>query len=80
MDREETFRQASGTGRPQLAVLGETDEITSLEKAKSVGIEDVVVVQGAGHDVVRREAGEVAEAMGRFWRNLGGKTAASKSA
>ncbi|KXJ87288.1 putative valacyclovir hydrolase [Microdochium bolleyi] len=67
MDREETFRQASASGKAMLAVLGEKDDITSLEKVRNVGVEAVVVVNGAGHGVVRLQAGEVARAIGQFW-------------
>lgn len=70
MDREEIFKKACATGKPRFAVLGEHDDITDLSKLQAVGVEEVVIVQGAGHAVVRERANEVAKAIEGFWRGL----------
>ncbi|KAH7012702.1 Alpha/Beta hydrolase protein [Microdochium trichocladiopsis] len=70
MDREEVFEKASATGKPRFAVLGEHDGLSNLGKVQAVGIEEVVVVEGAGHAVVRAQAKEVCQAIEGFWRGL----------
>nr|AFO85416.1 valacyclovir hydrolase [Claviceps paspali] len=71
VDREEMFRKASSTGKPRMAVLGELDDLSSREKVMRVGVENVVVIPGARHDVVRQQADEVGHVIGVFWRNKG---------
>lgn len=69
-DNHEAMGQAVGRGIPCLAVLGERDGICSEGDVEGVGMRDVVVVPGVGHEVVRERAGEVAGFICGFWRSL----------
>lgn len=64
------YVKAVATGIPVLAVLGETDDVVYEQDLRDVGVNNVHVVQGAGHAVVREKVPEVAGFIGDFWRGL----------
>lgn len=68
--QEEVYRQAVKTGIPIIAVLGEIDDVVFEKNLKEVGVENVKVVKGVGHAVVRQEVAEVAKHIGAFWKGL----------
>ncbi|KAH0394050.1 alpha/beta-hydrolase, partial [Aureobasidium melanogenum] len=68
--QEEAFQKAAKMGVPILAVLGETDDVVFEKDLRAVGVENVVVVQGVGHAVVRQKVSEVAGQIGKFWKGL----------
>jgi pimeloyl-ACP methyl ester carboxylesterase len=70
MGQEEVFRAAVENKIPMMAVLGETDDVVFEKDLRGVGVEDVVVVRGVGHGVVRQEVGEVVKHIGKFWKGL----------
>ncbi|KAJ6557501.1 Alpha/Beta hydrolase protein [Mycena capillaripes] len=69
---EEFTRAAQGVPHI-LAILGELDEVCSKEDLVAVGVqlENVVVVEGVGHGLVRQRVGAVARPIGGFWEGLG---------
>jgi pimeloyl-ACP methyl ester carboxylesterase len=69
MDNDELFVKARALGIPSLVVLGEKDGLSTEEEIKDFGFE-VEVVPGAGHAVVRENAGEVAGLISRFWKGV----------
>lgn len=71
LDSHSQFSKASQTGIPNLAVLGEMDEIVSEEQLKEHGFNNVFVVQKTGHGVVREKVDEVAALISSFWNSLG---------
>lgn len=68
-ENQALFRRARGTGVPMLAVLGELDELSTVDEVRELGLETRVVM-GAGHAVVREQAEEVAERIGEFWTSV----------
>lgn len=70
MDRHEEFKKVKGMGIRSLCVLGENDPVCGVADLRSVGFEDVVVVKGAGHGVVRENVAEVADYIEEFWKTL----------
>ncbi|KAJ4007362.1 hypothetical protein NW752_007659 [Fusarium irregulare] len=72
MDSNSQFAQASKVGVPNLAVLGEKDDLVSKEQLESHGFENVFVVKDVGHGVVRDRADEVAGLVTKFWNGLDG--------
>jgi pimeloyl-ACP methyl ester carboxylesterase len=70
MGQEEVFRAAVMTDIPIIAVLGKTDDVVFEKDLKAIGLDNVVVINGVGHGVVRQEVGEVAKYIGEFWEAL----------
>ncbi|KAL5339436.1 Alpha/Beta hydrolase protein [Aspergillus crustosus] len=70
MDRHEDYRETVRRGVKVFVVLGEKDEVCSVEDLAEVGVDNVVVVPGVGHGVVRERAKEVAELVEGFWNEL----------
>jgi pimeloyl-ACP methyl ester carboxylesterase len=68
MGQEEVFRAGVETQIPTIAVLGETDDVVFEKDLKAIGLDNVVVVKGVGHGVVRQEVGEVAKIITTFWK------------
>lgn len=68
--QEEVYRKAAKTRIPIVAILGETDDVVFEKDLKEVGVENVRVVKGAGHAVVRQEAAVVAKHIEEFWKEL----------
>lgn len=67
IDNDQLFIDARKLGLPALVVLGENDGLSTEKEIKGFGF-DVEVVLGAGHAVVRENAGEVAQFIVRFWK------------
>lgn len=66
---DEGFRDfAKGFQGKNVVVLGAEDDVCGKEQLVELGFEDVVVVQEAGHGVVRSHAGTVAEEVYRLWQ------------
>jgi pimeloyl-ACP methyl ester carboxylesterase len=61
------FSQAGRLLTPNLAVLGEKDDLVTKKQLKRHGFENIFVVEGAGHGVVRDKAEEVAGLITEFW-------------
>jgi pimeloyl-ACP methyl ester carboxylesterase len=74
MDNLDAFSSAVGTGRPSLVVLGENDDVCSEKELSEIGFNDIYVVPGAGHGVVRENVPEVAGFISDFWAQLDNKT------
>lgn len=70
MDKEEMFVGALKTGIPSLAVLGGDDDVCSESELRDLGFENVHVVKGAGHEVVRGRVPQVAGFIDDFWTSL----------
>ncbi|KAH0034740.1 alpha/beta-hydrolase, partial [Aureobasidium melanogenum] len=68
--QEEEFSKAAKLGVPILAILGETDDVVFEKDLRAVGVENVVVIKGVGHAVVRQKVSEVAEQIGKFWKEV----------
>jgi pimeloyl-ACP methyl ester carboxylesterase len=70
MGQEEVFRAAVKTETPIIAVLGEIDDVVFEKDLKAIGLDNVVVVKGVGHGVVRQEVTQVAKIIEAFWSGL----------
>lgn len=68
--QEEAFVKAVKTAIPILAVLGETDDVVFEKDLRATGVENVVVINGVGHAVVRQKVPEVARHIEAFWNEL----------
>ncbi|THY32795.1 alpha/beta-hydrolase [Aureobasidium pullulans] len=68
--RPEVYKKAVATGIPIVAVLGKTDDVVYEKGLNGVGVENVHVVEGAGHAVVRDKVPEVAAHIERFWKGI----------
>jgi pimeloyl-ACP methyl ester carboxylesterase len=73
-DNHNAFAQAARTGVPCFALLGETDDIVDVETLRDIGITNVEVISGAGHDVVRENVPAVAAAITGFWNQVSQNT------
>lgn len=69
-DQHEEFSKASVAVPQSLVVLGELDDVCSAHKVTDVGMTNVYVVSGAGHNVVRANVPEVASLIEEFWKDL----------
>jgi pimeloyl-ACP methyl ester carboxylesterase len=67
MDNVDTFSRAVGTDIPSLIVLGENDGVCNEKELREVGFNNIFVVPGAGHGVVREKVPEVAGFIADFW-------------
>ncbi|GKU05862.1 dihydrolipoyllysine-residue acetyltransferase component of acetoin cleaving system [Fusarium langsethiae] len=70
MDSHVQFSKVSQLGIPNLAVLGELDDLVSAQQLKDHGFNNVFVVSRAGHGVVRDRVYEVAALIRDFWNRL----------
>lgn len=71
MDNHAAFVETAKTGVRTLAVLGELDDLCSVQDLHDVGFKNVVVVPAVGHGVVRQRVPEVAQHIGDFWKSAG---------
>lgn len=71
MGKHDVFQKAACSGIPNLAVLGGLDGVCKEGQLREVGIDNVEVVEGVGHGVVRENAEEVAGFIEHFWNKLG---------
>ncbi|KAH8886280.1 alpha/beta-hydrolase [Thozetella sp. PMI_491] len=72
LDNHAAFAQAAKTGRKYLCILGELDDLSSVQDLHDVGMRNVAVVLQAGHDVVRQKekVPDVAQLIDDFWSKL----------
>ena len=70
--QEEVFREFAGLYKGKvLGVLGELDDVCREEQLRDLGLENVMVVRNASHDLCRKrkeQVAEVAEAVLEFWK------------
>ena len=69
-DKHAEFAQAAMTGIKCRCVLGELDDLCSVQDLTELGLQDVVVVPQVGHGVVRERVLEVAGFIEDFWNSL----------
>ncbi|KAL4888385.1 Alpha/Beta hydrolase protein [Aspergillus ambiguus] len=69
-DRQAAFAEAAEKGVECLCILGETDDLCSVQDLHAVGMRRVAVVPQVGHAVVRQRVPEVARLVGDFWSGL----------
>ncbi|KAI3396545.1 hypothetical protein diail_12069 [Diaporthe ilicicola] len=67
-DKHADFSKAAATGVETLFVLGDLDDLCSRGALEEVGFNNITVIPGAGHGVVRERVSEVAGFIGDFWR------------
>jgi pimeloyl-ACP methyl ester carboxylesterase len=67
VDSQSNFKAAAGSAIPYYGIVGEFDPVCCEDGLKRVGFKHVSVVQGAGHEVVRARASEVAALITDFW-------------
>lgn len=70
LDNDAEFVKAAKTGIPNLSVLGELDDVVSVEKLERVGMRNIAVVPQVGHGVVRERVPQVASLIEDFWKGL----------
>ncbi|RDW63242.1 alpha/beta fold hydrolase [Aspergillus mulundensis] len=70
LDRHADFARAAATGIPALGVLGETDEVCSVQDLHEVGFKNVAVIPQVGHGVARQRVSEVAQLIEGFWKDF----------
>ncbi|KAJ5407879.1 hypothetical protein N7509_001762 [Penicillium cosmopolitanum] len=69
-DKHAEFATASKAGVKNFCVLGELDDLCSVQRLKEVGMENVAVVPQVGHGVVRERVLEVAGHIEEFWKKI----------
>lgn len=69
-DKDDLFSEAVKSGIPSYVIVGELDGFSTEEAVKKVGFNQISIVQGAGHSVVREQVPEVASLISDFWRKL----------
>ena len=70
MDKHAEFAQAAKQGIKSLCVLGELDDLCSVQGLHDVGMRDVAVVPQVGHGLVRERVPEVVQLIEDFWNKL----------
>ncbi|KAM5350130.1 hypothetical protein ACJ41O_006635 [Fusarium nematophilum] len=70
LDKHVEFAKAAETGTKYQVVLGELDDLSSVQGFHDVGMRNVAVVPQVGHAVVRERVPEVAQLIGDFWSQL----------
>lgn len=69
-DGHEAFRTVARSRRKTLAVLGELDDVCTVQDLEAVEWRNVVVVKGANHGLVRDHVSDVAALLQEFWASL----------
>ncbi|KAJ5642094.1 hypothetical protein N7490_006094 [Penicillium lividum] len=69
-DKHNAFVEAAKMNTPGLCILGELDDLCTVQDLADVGMENVAVVPQVGHGVVRQRVPEVAGLIEHFWRCL----------
>ncbi|KAF7588002.1 hypothetical protein BBP40_006431 [Aspergillus hancockii] len=70
LDKHAEFAKAATTGIQSLCILGELDDVCSVQELHQVGMENVAVIPQVGHGVVRERVPEVAQLIRDFWNQL----------
>jgi pimeloyl-ACP methyl ester carboxylesterase len=70
LDKHADFAKAANTGIKYLCILGELDDVCSVQDLDHVGMRNVAVVPQVGHAVVRERVPEVARLIKDFWDKL----------
>ncbi|KAJ5316725.1 hypothetical protein N7508_001233 [Penicillium antarcticum] len=70
LDQHAEFAEAATKGIDSLCVLGELDDLCSVQDLHDVGMRNVSVVPQVGHGVVRQKVPEVARLIEDFWHKL----------
>ncbi|KAE8140857.1 Alpha/Beta hydrolase protein [Aspergillus pseudotamarii] len=69
-DKHAEFAKAATTEIQCRCILGELDDLCSMQDLHELGLQDVVVVPQVGHGVVREKVPEVAGFIEDFWHRL----------
>jgi hypothetical protein len=70
MDRHAQFVEAAKSGVKCFCILGELDDVCSVQDLQNVGMQDVAVVPQVGHGLVRQRVAEVAQLIEDFWNKV----------
>ncbi|KAJ6111816.1 hypothetical protein N7523_007877 [Penicillium sp. IBT 18751x] len=70
LNKHADFAEAAKTNIRSLCILGELDDLCSVQDLKDIGMHNVYVVPQVGHGVVRQEVAEVARLIEEFWRTI----------
>jgi pimeloyl-ACP methyl ester carboxylesterase len=70
LDRHAEFAKAAKTGTICLCILGELDDVVSVQDLQDVGMQNILVIPQVGHGVVRERVAEVAGLIEDFWNTL----------
>ncbi|OQD76833.1 hypothetical protein PENDEC_c003G06354 [Penicillium decumbens] len=70
LDKHAKFTEAAKKGIQSLCVLGEVDDLCSVQDLNEVGMHNVAVIPQVGHGVVRERVPEVARLIEDFWNKL----------
>lgn len=70
LDKHAEFAEASKKDIQGLCVLGELDELCSVQDLNEIGMYNVAVIPQVGHGVVRERVPEVARLVEDFWNKL----------
>lgn len=70
LDKHAGFAEAASKRIHSLCVLGELDDLCTVQDLRDVGMHNVAVVPQVGHGVVRQRVPEVSRLIGDFWNNL----------
>ncbi|KAK7403490.1 hypothetical protein QQX98_010720 [Neonectria punicea] len=70
MDKHAEFAEAAKKDIKGLCILGELDDLCSVQDLNQLGMQNVAVVPQVGHGVVRQRVPEVAGLIEGFWNKL----------
>lgn len=70
LDKHAGFSEAAKKGIHSLCVLGELDDLCTVQDLRDVGMHNAAVVPQVGHGVVRQRVPEVSQLIEDFWNNL----------
>jgi pimeloyl-ACP methyl ester carboxylesterase len=70
LDKHAEFAEAATKGINSLCILGELDDLCSVQDLHDIGMRNVSVVSQVGHGVVRQKVPDVARLIENFWRKL----------
>lgn len=70
LDKHAGFAEAAKKGIASLCVLGELDDLCTVQDLQDIGMHNVAVVPQVGHSVVRQKVLEVSLLIEEFWNTL----------
>jgi pimeloyl-ACP methyl ester carboxylesterase len=70
LDKHAEFAQAAKQDIKGLCILGELDDVCSVDDLENAGMRNVVVIPQTGHEVVREKVPEVVGLIEDFWNKL----------